>query len=241
MARGLKTRLSGDEQLTICLVTARAGSKRIPSKNTRVFAGEKPIIQFAVEALLQSGVVDEVLVDTDSPTIAKAASDFGASVPYIRDPDLATDEATTSDVVRGAISRLGLGTDEDLLVVYPTNVMSPELYEEANIAFRSKSAEFLVSMALVASDAQNLLYGRLGEPAAALDKDAVTSGQKVTGNLYRDAGKFYWGTCGSWLTIPNPLLSADPFVVSGVDAIDINTFEDWARAEALYLRNSRGS
>lgn len=224
--------------MTVCLVTARSGSKRIPAKNIKVFAGIKPIIQLAIESLLASGITDEVLVDTDSPEIAGVASDAGASIPYLRDPALATDEVTTCEVISSAIDRLGLRPEEDLLVAYPTNLMPPWLYEEAQAKYTHRSADFLVSMAIASSDAEKLLYGRVGEPTRVLDRDAITGEKKIKGNLYYDAGKFYWGKCNAWLSTSNPLLSAEPFLVSGLNAIDINTYDDWAQAEELFIRDS---
>lgn len=224
--------------MTVCLITARSGSKRIPAKNIKVFAGLKPIIQLAVESLLASGIADEVLVDTDSPLIAGVASDAGASIPYLRDPALATDEVTTCNVVNSAINRLGLSPDEDLLVAYPTNLLPPWLYKEAEAMYGQRSADFLVSMAIASHGAEKLLYGRVGEPTRVLDRDAIIGEKKINGNLYYDAGKFYWGKCSAWLSTSNPLLSAEPFLVSGLNAIDINTKDDWVRAEEIFIRDS---
>ena len=64
----------------IAIITARGGSKRIPRKNIKEFCG-KPIIEYPINAALQSGIFDEVMVSTDSKEIAEIAQRYGAAVP----------------------------------------------------------------------------------------------------------------------------------------------------------------
>ena len=64
---------------SIAIITARGGSKRIPRKNIKLFCG-KPIIAYSIEAALQSGLFEEVMVSTDDEEIAGIAREFGASV-----------------------------------------------------------------------------------------------------------------------------------------------------------------
>lgn len=84
--------------MKIAIIPARGGSKRLPGKNIKSLAG-KPMIAWTIEAALDSGVFDHVFVSTDSQDIANVATSFGAEVPYLRPCHLATDEATTNDVV----------------------------------------------------------------------------------------------------------------------------------------------
>ena len=67
----------------IAIIPARGGSKRLPNKNVLDFMG-KPMIAWTIEAALQSGLFDRVLVSTDSVEIARIAKDSGASVPFMR-------------------------------------------------------------------------------------------------------------------------------------------------------------
>ena len=64
----------------IAIIPARGGSKRIPRKNIKPFMG-KPIIAYSIEAALQSGLFDEVMVSTDDEEIAEIACKYGAQVP----------------------------------------------------------------------------------------------------------------------------------------------------------------
>lgn len=82
----------------IAIIPARGGSKRIPRKNIKPFMG-KPIIAYSIEAALQSGLFDEVMVSTDDEEIAAIARQYGASVPFYRSAKTANDYAPLADVV----------------------------------------------------------------------------------------------------------------------------------------------
>ncbi|MBL4790647.1 MAG: 2-C-methyl-D-erythritol 4-phosphate cytidylyltransferase, partial [Kordiimonadaceae bacterium] len=69
--------------MKVAVIPARGGSKRIPRKNIKDFLG-KPIIAYSIEAALDSGVFDEVIVSTDDEEIAAVAETFGATVPFMR-------------------------------------------------------------------------------------------------------------------------------------------------------------
>lgn len=76
----------------LCSIAARGGSKGVPGKNLRPFLG-KPLIAWTIESALGSRCLDEVMVTTDSPEIAEVAKRHGASVPFLRPAELATDTA----------------------------------------------------------------------------------------------------------------------------------------------------
>ena len=82
----------------LAIIAARGGSKRIPRKNIKDFCG-KPIIAYSIEAALNSGVFDEVMVSTDDEEIAAVAKAYGATVPFYRSEATSNDFATTNDVL----------------------------------------------------------------------------------------------------------------------------------------------
>ncbi len=81
----------------ICVIRARGGSKGLPRKNVRLFAGE-PLIARPIRQAIASGVIGTVLVTTDDEEIASAARTAGAVVPFLRPPELAQDLTTTEAV-----------------------------------------------------------------------------------------------------------------------------------------------
>lgn len=92
-----------NEKRIIAIVPARGGSKGLPGKNIKKLCG-KPLIAWSIEAGLGSQYIDEVVVTTDSEEIASIARAFGASVPFIRPAELASDTATSFDVIKHAIA-----------------------------------------------------------------------------------------------------------------------------------------
>ncbi|CAG0938208.1 CMP-N,N'-diacetyllegionaminic acid synthase [Candidatus Brocadiaceae bacterium] len=87
----------------LAIVPARGGSKGLPGKNIKELCG-KPLIAWSIEAGLGSKYIDEVMVTTDSEEIAHIAQGFGATVPFIRPAELATDTATSFDAIKHAIN-----------------------------------------------------------------------------------------------------------------------------------------
>ncbi|CAM5204012.1 8-amino-3,8-dideoxy-manno-octulosonate cytidylyltransferase [Alishewanella longhuensis] len=76
--------------MNIAIIPARGGSKRIPRKNIKDFCGQ-PMLAYPIKAALESGVVDKVVVSTDDHEIADIARQYGAEVPFMREPQLADD------------------------------------------------------------------------------------------------------------------------------------------------------
>ena len=107
--------------MTLAVIPARGGSKRIPRKNIKPFCG-KPMIGYAIEAALQSELFENVIVSTDDEEIKEIAIQFGAKAPFIRPPELSDDFAPTVPVIAHAIQHchnLGYSVDE-VCCIYPS-------------------------------------------------------------------------------------------------------------------------
>ena len=131
---------------SIAIITARGGSKRIPKKNIREFCG-KPILAYSIEAALNSGLFDEVMVSTDSEEIADIAREYGADVPFMREAATSGDYATTSDVimeVTDKYSEMGIKYDY-ICCIYPTApfVTAKKLIEAMNVMIEKKPVEVM--------------------------------------------------------------------------------------------------
>ena len=87
----------------IAMIPARGGSRGLPGKNIKELCG-KPLIAWSIESGLGSKYIDEVMVTTDSEAIAHIAREFGASVPFMRPTELASDTATSFDAIKHAIN-----------------------------------------------------------------------------------------------------------------------------------------
>jgi CMP-N-acetylneuraminic acid synthetase len=86
----------------LAIIPARSGSKRIPNKNTKKFLN-RPLISYAIQAAKASGMVDRIIVSTDSPNIKKVAEKYGAEVPFYR-PKHLSEDVPTEKVVLHAVS-----------------------------------------------------------------------------------------------------------------------------------------
>ena len=124
--------------MTVCLIPARGGSKRIPRKNLRPFAG-RPMILHSIGAATEAGLFDAVIVSTEDDEIAGIARDAGVEV-IARPAPLADDHATTRDVVLHALDVLEAGDrlPEALCCLYAT---APFVRAEDLAAGRSLLAE----------------------------------------------------------------------------------------------------
>lgn len=105
----------------VCLIPARGGSKRLPKKNIKLFHG-KPLICWSIEAAKASKIFDEIFVSTDCPEIADIATQYGASVPFMRPKELANDFATDEQVRKHFIQWLSSNqiNAKFLCYLYPT-------------------------------------------------------------------------------------------------------------------------
>ena len=108
----------------LTVIPARAGSKGLPGKNVRPLAG-KPLLVWTIEAALAAGLAAaDVVVSTDSPDIAAIARQAGATVPFLRPPELATDDASSLAVLQHAVANAELRTGAPyqwILLLQPTS------------------------------------------------------------------------------------------------------------------------
>jgi len=110
--------MSADQPSVLAIIPARGGSKGVPRKNIAPLGG-KPLIAWTIEAALAARCVSRTIVSTDSPEIAEAARAAGADVPFLRPDHLASDTATTLDVI--AHARQACPGFDVLLVLQPTS------------------------------------------------------------------------------------------------------------------------
>lgn len=132
----------------LAIVTARAGSKRLPDKNIRPLCG-KPLFVWSVLAGLVSPSVARTLVSTDSPLYRQIALDSGAECPWLRAPALAQDTTSSADVVADVLDRLGdeLAGYRGMVLLQPTSPLRTAADIEAAIAlFESRQASAVVTV-----------------------------------------------------------------------------------------------
>lgn len=226
----------------LAVITARGGSKRIPRKNIKDFLG-RPIIAYSIEAALESGLFDEVMVSTDDEEIAKVARAHGASVPFMRSAETSDDYATTADVlleVLDSYEELG-GPFESLCCVYPTAPFVTAAKLKAALSLFEEGADAVLAVTEFSFPPQRgLIETPRGlefwqpENAGARSQDLPT--------IYHDAGQFYFFKASS-LRRYGGLCGGDVrgLVVPQTEVQDVDNPVDWQLAEMKYERMVRSN
>jgi CMP-N,N'-diacetyllegionaminic acid synthase len=114
-----------NNRTAIGVIAARAGSKGLPNKNTRLLCG-KPLINWTIEKALSSLHLDVVVVSTDDIFIADIARKAGAEVPFLRPVELATDTASSYDVIRHALAHYRPRFFDYSVLLEPTSPLREE-------------------------------------------------------------------------------------------------------------------
>lgn len=134
---------------SICFIFARGGSKGIPGKNLRMFAG-KPLIGIAVEHALSLSGDRRVLVSTDSIEIAKVAEQHGAEIPFLRPKELATDKSSEWEAWKHALNFLANkeGNLPESMISVPTTAPLRKINDIENCIseFENKKPDVVISI-----------------------------------------------------------------------------------------------
>lgn len=220
----------------LCVITARGGSKRIPRKNVREFCG-RPIIAYSIEAALQSGLFDEVMVSTDDEEIAEVAREHGASVPFMRSAEASDDFATTADVLAEVLSEYAKrGRAFDVMCcLYPTApfVSAVELREAAAMLDAGATSVVPVT-AFDFAPLRGFRVGPEGELAYAFPEYALARSQDLP-EMVHDCGRFYFARVGAFEESGGFMTPATrALYIPGSLVQDIDTPEDWELAEQKY-------
>ena len=222
---------------SIAVIPARGGSKRIPRKNIKSFAG-RPIIAYAIQASLESGLFDRIVVSTDDEEIAAAAQTEGAEVPFIRPAALSDDYTNTLAVVAHAIRTLASDgyVPDHVCCIYPTApLLLPTSLREGYQRLIDTRASFAFGVASYGHPIQRALrLSSNGSVSMFEAAHAMTRSQDLEA-AYHDAGQFCWGTADAFLGGTSPFLVASAAVLLPRSrVVDIDTVDDWELAEALY-------
>jgi N-acylneuraminate cytidylyltransferase len=224
----------------VAIIPARGGSKRIPRKNLLPFDGV-PMIVRSIRTALESGLFDQVVVSTDDAEIADVARTQGAQVPFLRPEELADDFTGTAAVIVHALQQLP--AFDYACCVYATapllqahylrqGIELLEQHPDKSFAFSVCSFGFPVQRALTL-DGQGALKALYPEFRHTRSQDLPEA--------FQDAGQFYWGRSEAWLrgeAVYSP--ASLPVVLPRHLVQDIDTPEDWKRAEYLYAALKAG-
>ncbi len=220
----------------VAVIPARGGSKRIPRKNIKNFHG-KPLIAYSIEVALNSKLFNKVVVSTDDEEIASIAKSYGADVPFIRPKELSDDFTGTEDVVNHTLAYLkDKGEIFDYAcTIYATAPLLQEKYLiEGFEKLKNSTAVHAFSVTSMPFPIQRTFKIDENERCEMFTPEYYMTRSQDLEEAYQDAGQFYW----------TKLNEESSEIIFGKDSIpivlprhlvqDIDTLEDWTRAELMY-------
>ncbi len=224
--------------MNLAVIPARGGSKRIPRKNIKEFCG-KPIIAWSIEAARESGCFDRVIVSTDDSEIAEVARQWGAEVPFMRPAELSDDYTGTIEVIAHAINWINKNSikPEYVCCIYATApfVRIRDLQAGLNILEEGKW-DYVFSATKFPSTIFRSFQQTLNGGVEMLFPDHYSKRSQDFPEVLHDAGQFYWGRSGAWINSSTKIFSLTSTVlyIPPWRVQDIDTEEDWCRAELIY-------
>lgn len=220
--------------MTLCVIPARGGSKRIPRKNIRSFHG-CPMIGWSIAAARGSGVFDRIVVSTDDAELAAVAREEGAEVPFTRPADLSGDYAATVPVIAHAVVALGLAADEPVCCLYATAPLVQPCDLAAGLALLQPGVTYVMAVTTFPYPIQRALLRDADGGVTMIAPEHMTTRSQDLKDTWHDAGQFYWARATTWAAgVPMFGEGARGLPLPRHRVQDIDTPEDWARAEALF-------
>lgn len=223
--------------MRIAVIPARGGSKRIPRKNIREFCG-KPMIAWSIETAIKSGCFDEVTVSTDDAEIAQIGRDLGAVTPFVRPKELSGDFVGTTEVIRHAAGwyvSQGFSLDQICCIYATAPFVTVEDLIQGQLALSKGDVDYVFSASSFGFPFQRAIRIGLNGFAEMFFPEHVMSRSQDLEEAFHDAGQFYWGTVSAWLQ-SKPIFGPRslPLVLPRYRVQDIDTTEDWQRAEWMF-------
>lgn len=223
------------------IIPARGGSKGVPGKNIKKL-GKKPLLQYTAEVALKSKYLDKVIVSSDDDAIIKVAKQLGVVVPFIRPADLAVDSSPTLPVIQHALTYFkSIGEEFDAVcLLQPTSPFrTVEFLNTAIEQFIKKETDSLISVQKVPHEynphwvfqpnKNGLLEIATGE------KEIISRRQDLPDTFHRD-GSIYITKVAVLLNKKSLFGDSISYIETPKEYyVNIDTMEDWKRAEKILL------
>lgn len=221
--------------MKIAIIPARGGSKRLPGKNIKLL-GDKPLIAWTIESAIESNVFDHVFVSTDSQEIADISKQYGAEVPFLRPPELASDTATTNDVVTHLADWYEAESSNKvstIAILQPTSPLRNATHiNEAFAEMKTKDAKAIISVCELEHPIQFCNQLDSNKSMAGFIKQKDIKRTQDLSPTYRLNGAIYIFD-RSYVGRMNEIYSEGTFayIMDSRDSIDIDTINDFKLAE----------
>ena len=219
----------------LVIIPARGGSKGVPGKNKNLLGG-KPLISYTIEAAMENFDASQIIVSTDDIEIAEIARKHGLSVPELRPVHLASDTATTADLVDYLVEQAEAQEQnfDTIILLQPTSPFRNSTHiREAVALFEKKEAEMVVSVKITDSNPYYVLKEE--------DENGFLVSSKSGNFTRRQDCPVVYELNGAIYIIDKKIFKKDKFnnpkmmkyVMEAIDSIDIDTPLDWKFAELI--------
>mgnify|MGYP000665012338 CR=1 FL=1 len=220
----------------VAIIPARGGSKRIPRKNIKDFHG-KPLIAYSIETAIKSNLFDKVIVSTDDEEIAQISKKYGATVPFLRPKKLSDDFTGTGEVINHVLEYLkSVGENYNFVcTIYATAPFLDEKYlVEGFEKLKNSNAKNAFSCTSMPFPIQRTFKITQDERCEMFFPEHFKTRSQDLQEAYQDAGQFYWTN----LDVESDEITfgkdSIPIILPRYLVQDIDTLEDWQRAEIMY-------
>jgi len=220
----------------ICIILARAKSKRIKNKNIKNFYG-KPIIYWSIQAAKKSKCFSKIIVSSDSRKIHNITKKFGAAENGLRPGILSGDKVFMDTVIKYEILKENKKKKIDnvcCIVATAPLINHLDIKKSFRILKKNKINYVFSASAYDAPIERYFLINKKGYLVKRKMKN-MSKGSQDLKKTYHDAGQFYWAsfkTFSSKINIYNG--KSIPYYIPSYKSVDINNLEDWKKAEALF-------
>lgn len=222
--------------MRLAVIPARGGSKRIPRKNVKPFGG-LPMIAWSIRAAIKSQCFDRIIVSTDDTEIAATAKEYGAEAPFMRPARLSDDHTGTIPVIAHAIgwqSENGQAATAVCCIYATAPFVQAEDLQRGLQLLQVSGADYAFSVTTYAFPIQRAIRITQDKRVEMIQPEHFSTRSQDLEEAWHDAGQFYWGKAEAWRQ-GKPLFSKDaaPVALPRYRVQDIDTPEDWARAELM--------
>lgn len=223
--------------MNVAIIPARGGSKRLPRKNILPFCG-KPMIAHSIEKAFASKLFNRVIVSTDDKEIAKISKEYGAEVPFMRSAELSNEFVGTHEVIGDAVNFLvNSGVDvKYVCCIYATAplILLEDLKKGFQLLVRENWETVFAATEFSYPIFRSFQYNKNGGLEMFFPEHYPTRSQDLPTAMH-DAGQFYWSTAQTWMQPSKGFCESSTVVLLPNWRVqDIDTIDDWKRAEKIY-------
>tara|TARA_Y100000591_G_C21665220_1_gene609920 strand:- start:67 stop:765 length:699 start_codon:yes stop_codon:yes gene_type:complete len=220
----------------LCIIPARAGSKRIKNKNIKKFLGF-PIIKYSIEAAKNSKLFKRVFVSTNSKKIKKIALQYGASVPFLRSKNISDDFTPLKKVLISTLKKID-NLPKYFCLIYATAPLIDKKDLQKSLSILKKNtthAESILSVSKYSKPIQRALKKNKKNYLDFINKKYSSKRSQDLEDTYFDAALFCWFNTERYLKKKGQNLKTLPYLIQDSKTHDIDEKKDWKIVKQKFL------